>query len=129
MLRGFLFRISMIQYVYILLIIHIMNKFLKPTKLKMLIFLMVTVVIISILYLIIFFSGYSGSTIIYHFVWLGEYIGSNTNINLSVAGGDYISFPNFLGWILLIIGTLLPFFIYYLIACSIVYFIEKKKIK
>jgi len=106
-----------------------MNNFLKPTKLKLLMFLIVSMVIISIIYLIILILGYSGSTIIYLIAWLWEFIGSSTSMSTTTGRGDLIEEPNSLGLALIIIGTLLPFFIYYLIACSIVYFIEKKKIK
>ena len=106
-----------------------MNRFLKPTKFKLLMFLIVTIIIISSLFLISFGPGNFELIIFYYIFWLRGLVENITNISLTKGGGDYIPEPNTLGWIFIIIGALIPLLIYYLIACTIVYFIEKKKIK
>ena len=104
-----------------------MRSFVKPTK--------VTWIAFAILLAINFVLGILGIldenwhlfvTLLFQIIWLYFWVPEWTNIDVTGKGG-FIPLPNFLGWLLIIIGSLVSFTIYYLIASLASQYYYKKR--
>ena len=109
-----------------------MNYFLEPKKLKML--LLLILISINALFLLvglfIFPKSWEYFVVpsLLPILWMTS-LASVFGLNVVGGGNEFMETPNVQGTVLIIFGSIISLFIYYLIACAIVYFIDKKRTK
>lgn len=110
-----------------------MKYFLKPTKVKIVLFLIFVILNVSIPF-IWFGSWISDVIIVYQLERPAEYFQLDRlaeyfeNLGFKTSsGGDYIPNPTLLGWILIFLSVFPSLIIHYLLSCVFVYLSSKIK--